>query len=173
MLLLACACEFQACLTFSSFKPTLPGVGGWRCCGQTEVICHSDPLSQLWDATAELTGLSNFRPYLVFGFLPSLFFSPHMALYDICPSAFSQINTTRWARNGLRGEDCVHVSLSEVQRIRKMGTSGLQSRMVKTKRDFKLWTIITVKLTKHLYYLKHIIHLNLSPLSDKNYRDAP
>lgn len=69
-----CVCVFQACLTFSYFKLTLPGVGGWRCCGQTGVICRSDPLSQLYDTMAELTGLSYPRPYLVFGFPPSLFF---------------------------------------------------------------------------------------------------
>ncbi len=121
-------CVYQTGLTFSYFKLTLPGVGGWRCRGQTEVICRSDPLSQLWDGTAELTGLRYPRPYLVFGFPPSLF-SAHMALYDICPSAFSQINTTRWARNGLGGEDCVHVSFSEVQQFGKMGKLEHESRM--------------------------------------------
>lgn len=60
-----------------------------------------------------------------------------MALYDIYPSAFSQINTTRWARKGLRGEDCVHVSVREVQHIGKMGKSGHGSRMVEIKGVFK------------------------------------
>lgn len=127
---------FQTGLTFSYFKLTLPGVGGWRCRGQTEVICRSDPPSQLWDGMAELTGLRYPRPYLWFGFPPSLF-SAHMALYDICPSAFSQINTTRWARNGLRGEDCVHMSVSEVQQIGKKGKSRRGSKMVEFKRGFK------------------------------------
>lgn len=67
-------CVLQTGLTFSCFKLTLTGFGGWQCCGQTEVICRSDPLSQLWDGSTELTGLCYPGPYLVFGFPPSLFF---------------------------------------------------------------------------------------------------
>lgn len=127
-------CVFQTGLTFSCFKITLPGVGGavaklrWSVAVTHSASCEA--------ARQSLTGLRYPGPHLVFGFPPRLF-SAHMALYDICPSAFSQINTTRWARNGLGGEDCVHVSVSEVQQIGKMGTSGHGYRMVEIKRGFK------------------------------------
>lgn len=76
-----CVCVFQTGLTFSCFKLTLPGFGGWQCRGQTEVICRSDPLSQLWDGSTELTGLCYPGPYLVFGFPPSLFFCTHGTIW--------------------------------------------------------------------------------------------
>lgn len=69
-------CVFRKGLTFSPFKATLPGFGGWRCPGQTEVICHSDQPSQLWDGAIKLTGFRYPRPYLVFGF-PSSCFCTH------------------------------------------------------------------------------------------------
>lgn len=119
-------CVFRKGLTFSPFKATLPGFRGWRCRGQTEVICHSDQPSQLWDGAIKLTGSRYPGPCLVFGFPPSCFFFAHMALYDICPSAFSQINTMRWARNRLGDRDGVHASVSG----KDLGKSAHKSRML-------------------------------------------
>lgn len=85
---------FQTRLTFSYLS------GGWQGFSKTEVICCSDPLSQLWDSTVEVTGLCYPRPYLVFDF-PTSPFSVCTALYYICLSTLSQINTTRWVTNGL------------------------------------------------------------------------
>lgn len=85
---------FQTGLTFSYLS------GGWWGCSKTEVNCCSDPLSQLWDSTVKVTGLCYPRPYLVFDF-PTSPFSVCMALYSICPSTLSHINTTRWVTNGL------------------------------------------------------------------------
>lgn len=130
-----CVCAFQTGLTFSYFKLTLPGVGGWQCRGRTEVICRSDPLSQLWHGAAELTGLCYPRPYLVFGFPPSLF-SARMALYDICPSAFSQINTTRWARNGLERQRLCSRVIQWGAADGIIGKSGHRSTMVENKSGF-------------------------------------
>lgn len=123
-------CVLHTGSTFRPFRLTLPGFGGWRCRGQTEVICRSDPLSRLWDSTTELTGLRYLGPYLVFGFPSSLFFCAHMALYDICPSAFSQINTMRWARSSPGDGDYVDMSISGVEQNGKMCKSAHDSQIV-------------------------------------------
>lgn len=75
-----CVCVSDRLLTFSDFKPTVPGEGGLDVSGDVAEPRWCDavtpPLSQLWGRTAQLTGLPHLGPYFLFGFSthPAFFF---------------------------------------------------------------------------------------------------
>lgn len=148
-----CVCVFQTGLTFSCFKLTLPGVGGWRWRGQTEVICRSDPLSQLWHGTAELTGLRYPRPYLVFGFPPSLFFCTHGTIWylSLCIQSdkYHEVGE-EWAGRRRLCSRVIQWGAADWEngQIRKWIQNGINQEGIKS-----LWPIITIaSLSLDLYY---------------------
>lgn len=93
-----CDAALRKGLTFSPFKATLPGFGGWPGGGRAEVICHGDQASQLGDDAMKADRPSVPRAILsVQYFNTAIFF--FVFVFFFLPSAFAHVNTESWAMN--------------------------------------------------------------------------